>query len=153
MPLDYLFVGSWKNFLLTRFHICLMVKNATTWIYSKKCTCLFLLSFKFPKDPKVWQHFCIGSVFHLKMVHAVELLKVCRLGGIKSTIGYSRVAWTEPIRALQPKGTQWFPRIGLFVVQAISQCDEVKTWWAFYRDLDWWPGSQKGKFRKITGSP
>ena len=92
MPLDYLFVGSWKNFLLTRFHICLMVKNATTWIYSKKCTCLFLLSFKFPKDPKVWQHFCIGNAFHLKMVHAVELLKVCRLGGIKSTIGYSRLA-------------------------------------------------------------
>ena len=28
---------------------------------------------------------------------------------------------TEPRRALQPpKGTQWFPRIGLFVVQAIS---------------------------------
>ena len=26
---------------------------------------------------------------------------------------------TEPRRALQPKGTQWFPRIGLFVVQAI----------------------------------
>ena len=27
---------------------------------------------------------------------------------------------TEPRRALQPKGTQWFPLIGLFVVQAIS---------------------------------
>ena len=27
---------------------------------------------------------------------------------------------TEPRRALQPQGTQWFPRIGLFVVQAIS---------------------------------
>ena len=27
---------------------------------------------------------------------------------------------TEPRRALQPKGTQWFPRIGLFVVRAIS---------------------------------
>ena len=27
---------------------------------------------------------------------------------------------TTPRRALQPKGTQWFPRIGLFVVQAIS---------------------------------
>ena len=27
---------------------------------------------------------------------------------------------TEPRRALQPKGTQWFPRIGHFVVQAIS---------------------------------
>ena len=85
--LDYLFVGSWKNFLWTRFHICLMVKNATTWIYSKKCTCV--LSFKFPKDPRVWQHFCIGNAFHLKMVHAAELLKVYRLGGFKATIGYS----------------------------------------------------------------
>ena len=27
---------------------------------------------------------------------------------------------TEPRWALQPQGTQWFPRIGLFVVQAIS---------------------------------
>ena len=27
---------------------------------------------------------------------------------------------TEPKRALQPKGTQWFPRIELFGVQAIS---------------------------------
>ena len=27
---------------------------------------------------------------------------------------------TEPRRALQPKGTQWFPRIGLFVVQVIT---------------------------------
>ena len=27
---------------------------------------------------------------------------------------------TEPRRTLQPKCTQWFPRIGLFVVQAIS---------------------------------
>ena len=27
---------------------------------------------------------------------------------------------TEPRRALQPKGTQWFPWIGHFVVQAIS---------------------------------
>ena len=27
---------------------------------------------------------------------------------------------TEPSRALQPKSTQGFPRIGLFVVQAIS---------------------------------
>ena len=27
---------------------------------------------------------------------------------------------TEPRRAIQPKGTQWFPRIGLFVVRAIS---------------------------------
>ena len=27
---------------------------------------------------------------------------------------------TEPRRALQPKGTQWFPRIGLFEVQAIN---------------------------------
>ena len=28
------------------------------------------------------------------------------------------LALTEPRRALQPKGTQWFPQIGLFVVQA-----------------------------------
>ena len=30
---------------------------------------------------------------------------------------------TEPRWALQPQGTQWFPRIGLFVVQAISLGD------------------------------
>ena len=33
---------------------------------------------------------------------------------------FSSIGLTEPRRALQPKGTQWFPWIGLFVVHAIS---------------------------------
>ena len=44
---------------------------------------------------------------------------------------------TEPRWALQPQGTQWFPQIGLFVVQAISLGP--------YSTLIW-----NGKFEEIT---
>ena len=35
-------------------------------------------------------------------------------------VSVSSTPLTEPRRALQPKGTQWFPWIGLFVIQANS---------------------------------
>ena len=46
--------------------------------------------------------------------------------GLISSIFYDQlmrisfILFTEPRWALQPQSTQWFPRIGLFVVQAIS---------------------------------
>ena len=52
-------------------------------------------------------------------LHVVEKPLLQQLRNLNLFVSRSTFALTEPRRALQPKGTQRFPWIGLFVVQAI----------------------------------
>ena len=83
--LDYLFVGSWKNFLWTRFHICLMVKNATTWIYFQEMHLRF--EFQIPKRSE-----SLATFLHRKCLSSQDgtccwIIKVCRLGVSNQRLG------------------------------------------------------------------